>query len=365
VAIRADGDKRAVVHAPLEMQGRAVGSLAVGIRTEPALSGVRAAGFRLAAVVVASILGVLVLGVLLSRGIIGQVRRLLHTSSAIGDGDLSARAPLESADELGDLARGINDMAAQLEASYETLELRVTERTEEVRRLLKERTEFFASLSHELRTPLAAILGEVSLLERSRRAGDATTARRLRYPAEQLLSLVNDVLELARAQSGRLELDMTDVSIYELVDEMRPTMEGLARRAGVEFAVDLPERLPQAHADRARLREVILNLVDNAVKYTPDGGAVRLTAAAPNGTLVLSVADTGVGIPADAVPLVFEPFYVVPGTSPYRDAPSTGLGLSLAKRLVEAHGGTIRVASAPGRGSTFQFELPRAGHGRV
>jgi signal transduction histidine kinase len=197
-------------------------------------------------------------------------------------------------------------------------------------------------------------------MERSRRPDEVSTAGRIGYSAEQLLSLVNDVLQLARTENGLLDLALNDVFIGELIDEMRPTLDGLSHRAGVELSVEVPKQLPATYADRSRIREVILNLVDNAVKYTPEGGAVRLAASARNGKVEVSVTDTGAGIAADAIPLLFEPFYVVPGAAPYRGAPSTGLGLSLAKRLVEAHGGTINVKSSPGRGSTFRFDLPRA-----
>jgi len=355
------------MHSGYEVQGQRLGTLAVSIPTAPVASTVRGAAIRLAVVVLLAMIGVVVVGAALSRKILRKVSSLLETNRAIGRGDLSARAQVDSEDELGELARGVNQMAEQLEASYQTLELRVAERTEEVQRLLKERTEFFASLSHELRTPLAVILGEVKLMH-TRQLDNPNwvrdTAHKLGYTAEQLLGLVNEVLDLARAETGRLEIHPAPLHLPELIEELRPTMDGLARAGDLDLQVRVPARLPKVPADRARLRDVILNLVDNAVKYTPEGGKVELTAAARNGKVEISVSDTGVGIPAEAKPFLFEPFYRVPGVAPQRGRPSSGLGLAMARRLIEAHGGTISVESEPGAGSKFTVRLLRAAKGR-
>jgi signal transduction histidine kinase len=344
-----------------EVQGRRVGTLAVSISTTKALASVRGAAFRLSIIVLLAMVGVVIVGAALSRAILRQVSALLEANRAIGRGDLTARVPVESGDELGEFARGVNQMAEQLQGSYETLEIRVAQRTEEVQRLLRERTEFFASLSHELRTPLAVILGEVKLMHDD---GDAMpnwvreAAERLGQSAEQLLSLVNEVLELARGETGRLEIRTSEVDVPQVVDEMRSTIKGLARTGDVDVNVKLPPGLPKVRADRVRLREVLVNLVDNAVKYTPQGGRVELSAAAHNGSVEISVADNGVGIPRESIPLLFEPFYRVPGVTTQRGQAASGLGLALAKRLVEAQGGIIRVKSKPGTGSEFSFTVP-------
>ncbi|HEV3471864.1 MAG TPA: histidine kinase dimerization/phospho-acceptor domain-containing protein, partial [Actinomycetota bacterium] len=260
------GDREmTILYTPVQIQNRRVGTLAVAIPTSPALAVVRAAATRLALVVLGTMVGIFVLGALISRTIVARVQRLLQTNAAIARGDLAARAPAESLDELGALAAGVNSMAEQLQASYETLELRVAQRTEEVQRLLKDRTEFFASLSHELRTPLAVILGEVKLLERER----SQSAKALGLSAEQLLEVVNNILDLARADSEGIELVLEDVNVPEFIAELRPTLDGLAKGSGLAMELDLHRDPPPVVADRARLREIILNLVDNAVKYTP------------------------------------------------------------------------------------------------
>lgn len=346
--------ERTTNFAPITVQGRRVGTLAISIPTAPALSPVRSAAARLVLVVLGTMAGIFVLGGLISRSIVRRVEQLLATNAAIASGDLAARAPATSLDEFGTLARGVNEMAQQLQASHETLELRVAQRTEEVQRLLKDRTEFFASLSHELRTPLAVILGEVVLLERE----GSRSARALGSSAEQLLDVVNDILDLARADSEGIDLDVEEVDVGDFLHDLEPTLQGLAKGNGVEMHLDFQKDAPHIAADRGRLREIVLNLVDNAVKYTPAGGRVSLSAGGANGMMHFAVNDTGVGIPEEARPFLFEPFFRVPGITTQQGQASTGLGLALAKRLVEAHGGVIDYDSAPGSGSTFRFTIP-------
>ena len=348
-----------------------LGTLAVAIPTAPTFSTAREAGIRLATLMLLAMVGVMAIGGLLVRAILRQVRPLVDTNRKLGEGDLSARAPILSGDELGELAQGVNEMAEQLEASYETLEMRVAERTEEVRRLLRERTEFFAAISHEFRTPLAVIMGNVDMLldpaYRRERGNVADAGRTIKESAAQLLSVINDILSLARAETGQLDVTLEDVDLSEILGDLRRTVEGLARAAGLRARVEIPEGFV-VRADPLRLREIVLNLVDNAIKYTPAGGTVTVSAAADGDVAAVSVADTGVGIPPDAVDHIFELFFRVKGTRPQRGQPSSGLGLALTKRLVEAHGGDIHVESAPGEGTTFTFTLmaahgPRGGQG--
>lgn len=345
----------ATLYTPLDIQGRPSGTLAVTQGADPAYSSVWGTALRLSLILLAAMAAVVVLGAALSRFILAQVRPLIATNRALGRGDLSARAPVLGTDELGELARGVNQMAEQLQASVETLESRVAQRTEEVQRLLTTRTEFFASLSHEFRTPLAVILGQADRVKAPAEAGET-----IRQAARQLLSVVNDILELAAAETGVIAIDMEDVSLHEFVRELRGTINGLAHGAGLTAVVDVAADVPAVRADRVRLREILLNLIDNAVKYTPEGGTVTLRAEAAGDAVAISVADTGVGIPSEAFSGIFEPFFRVAGSRPMRGERSTGLGLALTKRLVEAQGGSIAVQSAPGVGSTFTVSLPQA-----
>ncbi len=357
--------------APFEIQDREIGFAAVTLPKDPAYASVRGTGNRLALILLSAMLGVVALGALLSRFILAQVRPLVLTNRALEQGVLSARTPVLGDDELGELARGINRMAESLQESHEslqqsheTLESKVNERTLEIERLLHERSDFFASLSHELRTPLAVILVKTDLLLES--AAGATSGKvrdlstTIRYSADQVLSVINEILDLAKAEGGHLDVVIEDVALDGILDELGGTIDSLARAAGLTASVELPSGVAHIRADRAHLRKIILNLVDNAAKYTPAGGHIAVTVATRADTVEISVADTGVGIPTGARERVFDPFYRVEGTRSQRGQASTGLGLALAKRLVDAQDGSIRFTSRPGRGSTFTVTLPRA-----
>jgi signal transduction histidine kinase len=350
------------LYAPFELQDRQRGMVAVSLSPDAELAAVGGAAMRLAVFLLVAMAGIVGIGALLSRLILGQLKPLLATNRALGKGELSARAPVVSDDELGELARGVNEMAEQLQASYETLEMRVDERTEEVQRLLKERTEFFASLSHELRTPLAVILGQAKMMLDSsfpkRNGWMKHTGHTIEDSAQQLLSLVNDILDLAQAEAGSIEVKLADVNLSELVDEVRQTIEGLVRGKGLSVTVDVTSGVPMVRADQLLLRRIILNLVDNAVKYTPVDGKVDLKAITRSDLVEISVSDTGVGIPPEAGDLIFEPFFRVKGTRSQRGEVSTGLGLAITRRLVEAQRGSIAYESEPGVGTTFRFTVP-------
>lgn len=349
----------ATLLAPYRVKGARVGSVSVSIPTESAFGPVRTAGRRLGLVLVVALLGVIAAGFAVSRSIVRQIRPLIEANRALAEGDLTARADERGDEEISELARGLNHMADELQANVATLEARVAERTAEIERLLKERTEFFAGLSHELRTPLAAILGEAAIILESDRAsrGEAISIKR---SAEQLLGAVNDILELAKAESGSIEVDIEDVRIADVVKTARTTIDGLAKAGGVRLRVRIPRDLPHAKADAARLREVLVNLVDNAVKYTPAGGEVVVSAAANNGAVSILVSDTGIGIPADVGDRVFEPFVRVKGTRAHRGQPSSGLGLALAKRFTEAQGGDLSFEPRDSGGTTFTVMLNAA-----
>ncbi|HVF33076.1 MAG TPA: HAMP domain-containing sensor histidine kinase [Acidimicrobiales bacterium] len=356
---RVDGTDVATLYAPFTVQGRRVGTLAASVPTGPAFDSVRGTGRRIGVIVLLVMVGVIGVGFLLSRSIVAQLRPLVATNRALGRGDLTARAPVVSNDELGELAAGVNQMAEQLEALYGSLELRVAQRTEEIERLLQDRTEFFAAVSHDLRTPLAVIRSQAMMMRSLKFAeqSPAEVAETIVASSNQLLTLINELLELSKAEAGRLDLDLEEVHIAEVVKDLRRTIDGLAQAGDLKVTISIPRDLPPVHADARRLREILLNLVDNAVKYTPPGGSVAVSASLADGLVTIFVHDNGLGIPADAVDRVFEPFYRVKGNQPQRGQASTGLGLALTKRFVEAHGGEISFESTAGAGSTFVFTL--------
>lgn len=352
------------LYSPLEIRGRRVGTLAVGLDASLAFATVRGSATRLTLLFFLAIAGVVAIGMLLSRYLLAQVHPLVETSRELGRGHLTARAPIVGRDELGELAGVLNGMAEELQASHETLERRVEERTEQVERLLEERTEFFTGISHELRTPIAVILSEARMLIDPEYAADrgpvGEAAQTISASAEQLLARINDILDLARGESGRLEMNVTDVALQPLLVELAPAIEARATGSDLSFFLETSESLPEIRADRTRLQDIISNLVDNAVKYTPSGGSVTLAAGVQGGHVAISISDTGVGIQADVGERVFEPFFQVAGTRPQHGEPSSGLGLALAKRSIDALGGKISYVSVLDAGSTFTLELPIA-----
>jgi signal transduction histidine kinase len=172
-----------------------------------------------------------------------------------------------------------------------------------------------------------------------------------------LLALINDILDLSKVEAGHMELDLSRFHLATALDGALTLVRERAGRHGIELALDVDEPDREVVADERKLRQVVLNLLSNAVKFTPDGGRVALRAAAVDGAMEVSVSDTGIGIAPEDQVAVFEEFRQVGGDESRRRE-GTGLGLSLAKRFVELHGGTIRLESAVGKGSTFTFTLP-------
>jgi signal transduction histidine kinase/HAMP domain-containing protein len=221
--------------------------------------------------------------------------------------------------------------------------------------------EFLASMSHELRTPLNAIIGfsEVML---ERLFGDVNDKQEeylndILSSGRHLLSLINDILDLAKIEAGRMELEPADFDLPQAIDNALVLVRERAMRRGITLEQSLDPRLGEIKGDERKIKQVLLNLLSNAVKFTPEGGRIEVRAALADGVAQVSVADTGVGIAPEDHAAVFEEFRQV-GTDYARKHEGTGLGLALARKFVELHGGTIRVESELGRGATFTFTIP-------
>lgn len=367
------GAEVAVLYSPLAPLGERVGRVAVGVPTAAAFEAAGEATLRLVLLVLAAMAGVVVLGVLITRLVLRQVRPLVETSRALGAGELGARAPRFGGDELGEVARGMNLMAEQLQAGREELEMRVAARTEELERLYADllraeegRSEFFAELVHEFRNELFAIRAHAEAMRDPHFEPDGDSWRAeygqvIGDSAGALLHRVDEILELARAEAGRTEFELEDLRVEQAVADLRPTITALARRGELDAEFDLPRSLPPARADRDRFGQILMNLVSNAVKYTPPGGRVRVGARLAAAAIEVSVADTGIGVPEDAGERIFEPFYRVTGRSGPSGYASSGLGLAVTRRLVEGQGGRIDYVSDPGSGTAFTFTIPLAG----
>ncbi|MBI3637878.1 MAG: HAMP domain-containing protein [Candidatus Rokubacteria bacterium] len=233
----------------------------------------------------------------------------------------------------------------------------------ELRRLERVRTEFVANVSHELRTPLTAIQGYLETLlggaldeRENARAFLEIVARH----TERLGRLLADLTDLSNIELGRVTLHRAAVDIAEVVESVLAIMQPRAQARDVALTAALPPDLPAAHADHDRVAQILINLVDNAVKYTPEGGQVTVSARGASGRDVeVTVADTGIGIPAADLPRITERFYRV-DRARSRELGGTGLGLAIVKHLVVAHGGELTIASEVGRGTTVRITLPRA-----
>jgi two-component system phosphate regulon sensor histidine kinase PhoR len=230
----------------------------------------------------------------------------------------------------------------------------------ELRRLERVRQDFVANVSHEFKTPLTAIQGFAETLLAGA-LDDPENNRRfleiIRNHAIRLARLTNDLLKLARIEAGKLELEFSSVGLLELIEGCTETTLLKANRKEITLEISVPPQLPAVRGDAALLRDVLQNLLDNAIQYTPARGHIAVTAVAGPREAVVAVADTGIGIPLSDSERIFERFYRVDAARS-REAGGTGLGLSIAKHIVEAHGGKLWVESTVGQGSKFSFSLP-------
>lgn len=218
---------------------------------------------------------------------------------------------------------------------------------------------FIQNVSHELKTPLTVIQGHAAKLgdAPNDREGWQASRRIIADEAKRLTQLVDNLLTLARLESPSFALEKSTWNAAALLEEAVLQVSDLAEERGLALSLNLAPSLPRLEADRARLKQVVLNLLDNALKYTPAGGAVTLSAQMEGGQFICSVQDTGEGIPPDDLPYVFEKLYRA-RRAKGRPVEGSGLGLTLCQQIIRAHGGDIRVQSEPGRGTVVTFTLP-------
>ena len=232
----------------------------------------------------------------------------------------------------------------------------------ELRRLEKVRQDFVANVSHELRTPVASIKGYAETLlggAMDDRAALKEFLGTIHENSDRLVSLINDLLDLARIESGRMKIVPVAMDAAPVVQRCLNILEKLVLEKRLLVSIDLPADVSKVLADEARFSQIMLNLLDNAVKYTPEGGAISVKAVKREGMVQFDFIDTGIGIPEQDLPRIFERFYRV-DKARSRDLGGTGLGLSIVKHIVLAHGGEVWASSQLGRGTTFSFTLPQA-----
>ena len=273
------------------------------------------------------------------------LRRLQRATSAVAGGQfvVPPNLPYDRQDEIGELSRSFRWMASRLA---------------ELDRL---KAEFISIATHELKTPINVIGGYAELLETGAYGAMPDKQREvtasIREQTHALTRLVNQLLDMSRLEAGGLRVEVEEASLAALLDELRRSFEPQARQRRIDLVVRVEPSTPRAvPLDAARVRDQLLgNLLSNALKFTPAGGRIRLRASGAPDAAVIEVSDTGVGIPPEKLPHIFDKFYQVGADARSKGA---GLGLSIAREIVEAHGGRIDVESAPGRGTTFRIALP-------
>ena len=313
---------------------------------QSSLDGSRLVFILLAALSVALAFG---LAFLLSGSIIRPIRRMESRLASIASGDFGGHVEVANRDELGALATNINRMNDELGRLYRELEA-----------ASRHKSEFLANMSHELRTPLNAIIGFSDVLH-AEMAGPLNEKQRqyvedVRDAGRHLLSLINDILDLSKVEAGRMELALSDVSVEDALATGLTMHQARATRNDIALHLSIEPGVGTIRADERKVRQVVFNLVSNAVKFTPAGGRIDIRATQHDGLVEISVADSGVGISAADQERIFEEFAQAGPAGAAREG--TGLGLALARRFVELHGGRIWVQSEPGAGATFGFTLP-------
>ena len=302
------------------------------------------------AIAIASVLLALALGHTISWSIIRPLRSMDGRFTEMAAGDFSKHVAVDNRDELGALAANLNRMNDEI--GRLTLQLAQASR---------HKSEFLANMSHELRTPLNAVIGFSDVLQQGMvgtlNPKQAEFVNDIRESGRHLLALINDILDLSKIEAGRMEVEPTT---FELGEALRATLALVRERAsshGIDLVLDVAADIGTIEADERKVRQIVLNLLSNAVKFTPNGGRVSLAARRVEGGVEVAVTDTGIGIAPEDQAAVFEEFRQV-GSDSARKHEGTGLGLALAKRFVELHGGKLRLASTVGAGSTFSFTLP-------
>lgn len=303
----------------------------------------------------AALVSAVAISLVISRRVVTPIRQMTEVSRYIAAGHYRERVQVTSQDELGQLAHSFNQMAASLE-QVETM-----------------RRELIANVAHELRTPLASIKGYMEGLMDGILPLEPSTFQQIYREADRLQRLVNDLQELSRVEAGAFQLNRQPLSMTDLIVRITNRLRPQFEEKEMTLQLNLPTDLPSVMADEDRVSQVLLNLIGNALQYTPDGGMVTITGHWPHATkhwpdgrqvpgsqVIFTINDTGIGIPPEHLPHLFSRFYRV-DKSRSRVGGGSGIGLTIVKHLVEAHGGRVWAESrGAGRGSTFGFSLPVA-----
>ena len=291
----------------------------------------------------------IVISVIISSTMLSPINGMTKAAAAMADGDFSSKINVQSEDEIGILAKTFNDMASQIESML--VELKKTE---------KLRREFVANVSHELRTPLTSIRTHAETIAENI---DLPIEKKMQFlnviinESDRMTKIVRDLLDLSRFDSDESNLIHEEFSIEMSVRNVYAAVALEAEKRKHNLNLELEWRLPNITGDRARLEQVLINIISNALKYTPDGGTIDISSGSSNDMVWVNIADTGVGIPKDDLQYVFDRFYRV-DKARSRESGGTGLGLSIAKDIIDLHKGDIKIESEPGKGTSVTVFLP-------
>ena len=363
-----------------------IGELGWGVIIQKPLADIAAEVWKLRATILSAMVTAVLLAVLagwlMSRQIEKPIRQLAGASEKVAQGDLSLSVDVKSSDEIGILAHSFNQMVLSLRKSRDELqqwgkklERRVKQRTADLEQKSRElskanvrleelsqlKSHFLANMSHELRTPLNSILGFSEVLQD--KMFGALNEKQEQYvnyvmeSGQHLLSLINDILDLSKIEAGKIEIELAELRIGDLLKDSLTMVKEMALKHGIELGLKLEDDIPEIYADERKVKQIAFNLLSNAVKFTPDGGRVGIQAVKEQEDIRVTVWDTGIGIKEEDKGKLFKEFQQLDSGANKRYQ-GTGLGLALSKRLVEMHGGRIWVESEPGKGSRFSFTLP-------
>lgn len=292
------------------------------------------------------------LSLLLAKTMIAPIQELTHAAEKVASGDFSDKVENSSKDEIGVLTRTFNDMAVQLEDTLDDLK-----RSEQMRR------EFVANVSHELRTPITGVKSYAETLAADPDMPADTRERFLNVilnESDRMTKIVQDLLTLSRFDAGSFEFSFDEFSFETSVRDVYNAVRMEAQAHGHVFVLEVEPGIPRIRGDKARVEQVLMNMVSNAIKYTKDGGRITIKAGVRGGEVWCSVKDNGIGIPKDDTTKVFDRFYRV-DKARSRESGGTGLGLSIAQEIVVRHGGRIDLKSRLGHGTTITVWLPVEG----
>ena len=281
----------------------------------------------------------LILGIVLSRTLTRPIRELTTATHAVSEGDLSQQVPVRSNDELGELARAFNKMSLELSRSIHS------------------RKQMTADIAHELRTPLSLILGHAEAVHDGVLPPTRENFEIIREEAARLEHLINDLRTLSLADAGELSIQLQTIEPQRLIQEVASLYQYQSQRKNIAFSLNIAPHLPNIDVDPGRMTQVLTNILDNAIRHTPEGGTIMLSAREANEQVELAIQDSGPGLKPEDLERIFERLYRA-DPSRQREDGGSGLGLAIARSIVQAHGGQLSAESEPGKGLKILIHLP-------